>query len=84
MSDKRSQRFSLIHRKEIGLPDRAPTPAGCDPEIIDTADGVIIAWSDGKKREQRRLPAGTPVVWHDGAFRVGFFKDMPQPRSAGV
>lgn len=79
-----SQRFTFIRRAELGGWEGEKTPHGTDPQITETPDGIIIAWSDGKRREQRRLPAGTVVTWHDGAFRVGFHKDMPQPRGAGA
>lgn len=84
MPMRKSDRFCILKRTELGGWDREQTPRGTDPQITETPDGIVVAWSVGKRRERRKLPAGTIVTWHDGAFRVGFHKDMPAPRRAGA
>lgn len=84
MTLRKSERSCIIARTELCGGDREQTPRGTDPQITETPGGIIIAWSAGKRRLRRKLPAGTVVTWHEGAFRVGFFKDMPQPRGAGA
>jgi len=61
-------------------------PSGRNPQVDASPAGIVISWEDAKgRRESRRLPAGTRVIWEDGAFRIAIGERAePAAKSAGA
>jgi hypothetical protein len=67
------------------VPSARATPSGKNPKVEASEAGVVISWEDARgRRESRKLPAGTQVIWEDGAFRINLGeRKEPVKKSVG-